>query len=547
MGKINEKDLLDEIRFDIKKKDLIKAKLVLASLDKVGRETQKLALFELSRADDDFAIPLLAGVIAANNNIFDSFPQLKEIMISKILDSPKVLMDMLSETKEPKIRGFLAEVAGEIRLKKAAPILLGILGEEKELKSILSVITALGMLGEPSAVSAISEHLYSDNKELVIAAARALGEIAVPDAVRRLANRLRGEKDLDLMILDIISKIQISEALEKLNELLGSEFVHLRTAAKKKLGGIGSMSIRVLIKNLNRNDSDLVIHSLNVLGDLGDSAAIPHIRKLIFSGPKDPNVRFAAYEALGRLPLDKEAFTLASGLEDPVDNVRNAAAKAIDGNYNPVLSGGVRNLLRSGKAEAIKIIIAIIESECEKIFLDLIEEDFFQVPSIKYLRVKAHPDVKSRFSEILSVAGYNDIAEQIVPGDIKVSRGKFKVFAVDDSKMILNIYRTVLHNLGCESRLFEFPASALDTIKKEKPDVILTDLNMPDITGIDLTRNIRKRYSKERLPIIMVTTQDETKDNESAIAAGINGILRKPFSEGEIGEALKRFAGLRLS
>ena len=547
MGKINEKDFLDEIRFDIKKKDFIKAKLVLASLDKVSKETQKLALFEVSRAEDDFAIPLLVGVITENRNISDSFPQLKEVMLSKILDNPNVLLNLLSETKESKSRAFFAEVAGEIRLKKAAPILLEILKQEKDLKSITAVITALGALGDPSAVSPISEHLYSNNRDVVIASARALGEIAVPDAVDKLADRLGGETDLDLMILDIISKIQIPEAFEKINKILSSEYAHLRTAAKKKLGAIGSMSIRVLTKNLNRDDSDLLIHSLNVLGDLGDSAAIPPIRKLLFSVPKDPNVRFAAYEALGRLPLDTGAFTLAAGLEDPVDNVRNAAAKAIDRNYNPVLSGGIRNLIRSGNAEAIKIIFTIINSQCEKIFLDLIEEDFFQVPSIKYLSGNAHPDIKSRFSEILALAGYNVLAGQIAPEDVKESKGKLKVFAIDDSRMILNIYRTILHNLGCDSQLFEFPASALEQIQKEKPDVILTDLNMPDITGIDLTKSVRQRYSKEILPIIMVTTQDEKKDNEAAMDAGISDILNKPFSEGEIGEVLKRFAGLKLS
>ena len=63
MGKINEQHLLDEIRFDIKQKDIIKASLVLAELDNVGLDTQKKALFEISRADDDFSIPLLAGFV----------------------------------------------------------------------------------------------------------------------------------------------------------------------------------------------------------------------------------------------------------------------------------------------------------------------------------------------------------------------------------------------------------------------------------------------------------------------------------------------------
>jgi CheY-like chemotaxis protein len=374
---------------------------------------------------------------------------------------------------------------------------------------------------------------------------RALGEIATPEAMQKLLDRLGGETDIDLMILDMIAKIQTPDALEKLNDILSSKFVHLRTAAKKKLSEIGAMSVRVLLKNLLRDDSDLIIHSLNVLGDLGDCAAIPPIRRLLFNEPKDPNVRFAAYEALGRLPLDKNAFTLAAGLEDSVDNVRDAAAKAIDHNYNPILAGGVRNLTRSGNATSLKIIITIINAQCENIFLDLIEEDYFRTPVIKHLSTKAHPYIKSYYSRLLAKAGYKDLARQIAIEKEEEGKGRLKIFAVDDSRMILNIYRTVLHNLGCESQLFEFPASALARLTMEKPDILLTDLNMPDISGIDLARAIRKTFSREELPIVMVSTQDEQRDNEAAYDAGINGILRKPFSEGQIRNVLEAYAGKR--
>jgi hypothetical protein len=65
-------------------------------------------------------------------------------------------------------------------------------------------------------------------------------------------------------------------------------------------------------------------------------------------------------------------------LEDPVDNVRTAAAMAIDRNYNALLSGRIRNLTSSGGDTALKIIETIINSQCEKIFFDLLEEDYFQ-------------------------------------------------------------------------------------------------------------------------------------------------------------------------
>ena len=61
MAVVNEKDLLKELRFDIEVKDILKAKIVLSYIEQVDPKTQKQALFELSRAEDDFAIPLLSG------------------------------------------------------------------------------------------------------------------------------------------------------------------------------------------------------------------------------------------------------------------------------------------------------------------------------------------------------------------------------------------------------------------------------------------------------------------------------------------------------
>jgi CheY-like chemotaxis protein len=543
MAEINEQDLLEEIRFDIKEKDLIKARLVLSALGHVDRKIQKQALFEVSRSEDDFAIPLLAGVIAENADVTTSFPQLKETLFAKIIDNPEIFLEALLKTKESSIKAFLAEASGEIRLERAVPVLLDLLSNEADVKTIESAIIALGMIGDPSAVNPVSEYLYSNSWEIVVAAIHSLGAIATPSAIQKLGDRLGGDSELDLLIIDIVSKAQVPEALEVLNQTLGSQHAHLRAAVKKKLGGIGAMSVRVLIKNLLLDNPDLVIHSLNVLGDIGDSSAIPAIRKLIHQQHENPNVRFAVYETLGRLPLDKGVYTLAAGLDDPVNNVRSAAAKAIDRHYNAVLAGGIRNLTRPGNPEASKIITTIIDSLCDTIFLDLLEEDYFKVPAINYMVDSAHPDIRSFFGRVLEKAGHHDLSKKIMPKKAAKAKAALKVFAVDDSKMILNIYRTVLYNLGCESHLFEFPAKALERIQIDAPDVVLTDLNMPDITGIDFTKEVRRWYGNGELPVIMVTTQNEGPDDKAAFAAGVNDIIHKPFTETQIGKALAKFAG----
>ncbi len=546
MTNIKDQDLLDEIRFDIKVKDWRKAQLVLAALEHVNRETQKEALFEVSQADESFSIPLLTGVFVNSPEIAKSFPQLKETMYSKILGFPEVLLNMLSNEEDPSTKAFLAKVAGEICLEEAVPIQLDMLSWESDPKTIEAVIISLGMIGDPNSAGPISEFLHAPNQEIIIASVRALGELGTPKAIQRLSDRLGENPDLDLEIINVFSKAQTPEALEKLNDTLVSQHAHIRTAGKQKLGEIGVMSVRVLIKNLLQADPDLVIHSLNVLGDIGDPTAIPAIRKLLNNVPEDANIRFAAYETLGRLPVEKGAFALAAGLEDPADNVRAAAAKAIDRNYDAVLAGGIRNMTRSGDDEAVKIMETILNSQCKQIFLDLLEEDFFKSTAIDYLSQNAHPEIQSYFAAILISEGHNDMAKLIALDKTAKAKAALKVYAVDDSKMLLHIYRTVLHNLGCESLPFEFPAQALENVQKDKPDVILTDLNMPEITGIDLTASVRKWFPKEELPIIMVTTQDEAKDNQAALDAGVNGIIQKPFTESQIRDALKKFGGLTL-
>jgi CheY-like chemotaxis protein len=541
----NAKDFLDELLYDIKKKDLIKGGIVLSSLQEVDTETQRRALFALSRADDDYVIPLLAQVIAKNPGLDESLPQVRETMFSKVLDSPKVLLALLEKGGDTRYGKLLAEITGEIRLQKAVPILLKMLLELRDHETLEAVILALGMIGDPSACRAISEYLYCGNERLIAASIRSLGQLGTPTAVKMLAERVDGrDMDTDLKILDVFGKIQSTEALEKLNETLSSHHTHLRAAAKKKLVEVGVKAVPVLLRNLLHNDPDLLIHSLNVIGDIGDEAAVPAIRKLLHNEPKNSNVRFAAYEALGLLPLQKGAFTLAAGLEDPVGNVRAAAAKAIDRNYDMVLAAGMKNMIRDGGEEATNIVLTILDSQCDTIFLSLLQEVFFQEPAMEYLTKKVHPDVRSHFRDLLEQNGFDVLAKQMQREEEPKIEAKLKVFAVDDSRMILNIYRGILHSLGHDPQLFQFPADALEEVRKEKPDVILTDLNMPDISGIQLAKDVRQRFSKDDLPIIMVTTQNETQDNEDAIAAGVNAILYKPFTEEQIQKVLEEHIGI---
>ena len=71
--------------------------------------------------------------------------------------------------------------------------------------------------------------------------------------------------------------------------------------------------------------------------------------------------------------------------------------------------------------------------------------------------------------------------------------------------------------------------------------MLLTDLNMPEITGIELTAQLRALYTPEQLPIVLITTQQDQTDQDTIYASGVSAILPKPFTVKQLGAVLRRF------
>lgn len=536
MAEINSHHMIEEIQANVATGDILKSKIVLAHIGEVDSKTQNRMIYELSKGSVDFVVPLLVHLLSEHTDVADKMPIIRETLLSSLLAYPEKLPEFVSsDAIEDKTE--LIRVVGELRYTDATQALLNIAAGSEEDAEILLIIETLGQLGDPEAINTLTDYLYSANRELIIAAVHSLGQLGTPTAMHRLAERMGTDNEIDFMILSIFAEVQDQVSLEKLNDTLRSHYAHMRSYAKKELVNIGPKAVPFLIGNLTHEDSDFLIHTLNVLGDIGDESAISPIRKLVDGLPKSANVRFAAYEALAMLPLKKGAYTLTAGLTDLEDHVCIAAARAIDRNFSKILGVGIRNLLRGDEEEAKHISKIIVNAQVDKIFVDLAEDEIFQKLALVYLP-HTHEDIREHYYRLLVDKGFTAFAAKIEGGEDKVIRPK--VVAVDDSRMILNIYKATLHELGYEPVLFEFPASALEWLAEEKPLMVLTDLNMPDITGVQLTEKIREKYSRELLPIIMVTTQNEATDNESAKSAGVNAILHKPFNAKSLGEAMDK-------
>jgi two-component system chemotaxis response regulator CheY len=101
---------------------------------------------------------------------------------------------------------------------------------------------------------------------------------------------------------------------------------------------------------------------------------------------------------------------------------------------------------------------------------------------------------------------------------------------VDDSKTMRDMVAFTLKSNGFEVLEAEDGEQALEVIGDQKVDIIITDLNMPKMNGIELVRALRGKDSFKFTPILMLTTESEGSKKEEGKQAGATGWIVKPFN-----------------
>ena len=116
-----------------------------------------------------------------------------------------------------------------------------------------------------------------------------------------------------------------------------------------------------------------------------------------------------------------------------------------------------------------------------------------------------------------------------------------KFLVVDDFSTMRRIVRNLLKELGFTNVLeAEDGVDALTKLRSEKFDFVVSDWNMPNMTGIDLLRAIRADATLKHLPVLMVTAEAKRENIIEAAQAGASGYVVKPFTAGTLDEKLKK-------
>ncbi len=111
-----------------------------------------------------------------------------------------------------------------------------------------------------------------------------------------------------------------------------------------------------------------------------------------------------------------------------------------------------------------------------------------------------------------------------------------KILVVDDEKKIVDIVRAYLERDGYQVMVAYEGKSALELARRQTPDLIILDLMLPEISGWDICRILRK---ESEVPIIMLTARDDTTDKIVGLELGADDYVTKPFDPKELVSRVK--------
>ncbi|MDT8856013.1 response regulator [Paracoccaceae bacterium Fryx2] len=120
-----------------------------------------------------------------------------------------------------------------------------------------------------------------------------------------------------------------------------------------------------------------------------------------------------------------------------------------------------------------------------------------------------------------------------------------KVLAIDDSRTIRSLMQKVMQDAGFSCVCADDGVQGVAMFAAERPDVVITDINMPNLDGYGVIATIRRGEVNRAVPILVLTTESADHLKARAREAGATGWIVKPFDDAAIVSVVRRVTGAR--
>ncbi len=462
------------------------------------------------------------------------------------------LFDLLAGREQEIIAG-LGHESGAVRLmciRRAADggssalkdALVKMLASTSGKELISEIIRALGSYKDTALTEILLPYLKHEDYSVVAWAMRGLAEIH--DLRFRDALMAMVSESSEVHNVDVGCELRTALAVENIaifhDEITAAfliGFIHhanpsFRRVIISTLADMGDEILPDLEKCLDTGDKDEKIMAANVIGMTGKKRGadilVAHLEKT-----GDANLKFAIYEGLGRINSMRSVIGLTDGLAEGDDLVLIAVATALDHQCNPGVVKVLNEIIAKGDAQSGRVLSAIITSHARKVFAALYKDGGQRSTLLGAVQKSGDHEAIGAFRAELAKIGGEQAAkdiEQLSLGEVGVKEKR--ILAADDSRAMLFFYKGVAADLGMELITVEDGKKAFDYLQMDSEfDLIITDMNMPDMDGIELTREIRKKPEWAKIPVLMATTESEKTQSELARQAGVTDFITKPFSK----------------
>jgi len=116
-----------------------------------------------------------------------------------------------------------------------------------------------------------------------------------------------------------------------------------------------------------------------------------------------------------------------------------------------------------------------------------------------------------------------------------------KVLIVEDNELNMKLFRDLVEASGYETVITRSGLNALELAREHKPDLILMDIQLPEVSGLDVTRQLKADFDLRAIPVIAVTAFAMKGDEERIREGGCEDYMSKPISVPQFIATIKKF------
>ena len=506
---------ITQIKNSITKPDIKKTKQLLVELKQHSLKTKIKVLEILALAPDLTALNLIPVLIQRENideEIYDRTIQLLTDRAHLNFNFSLILY------KECDKNGIL----------QIAPLMKHILSKGTDFEVLRETLRTAGINKIESLEDDIAEFIFYDELKLKAEAIRALEMIGSGKAHANLLKASNSSKcDQDILnALETFKNKTLTKNLltdhQELNKGLQSKDIKIRFTSFSKLVNLGNQASEPLAANIQSEDNDLIISSLNIISRIIPKKLISKILPLIEGKKGSKDVKLAAYLALGAFPESDSTIHALAGINESNASLRIAAIKILDKNPSDLIIAEIKEKIESGTESGKQLGESILDAHANNLIANLMVSDAFSYIASNYLEKKAPFQVRENFINIQKKRNLNASTKKykkILARRRKQEKERPCVIIISSSPTRINIYIKILFSAGYSISPFSSPQSAFESIMTNKPFAVMCDLFLNNITGLDFLEEIRDIHPESELPVIFSTLQQDFLGGDKNIIA----------------------------